>query len=31
MTKIAIVEDHHLVRDGLIETFKKINDVKSSI
>lgn len=28
MTKIAIVEDHHLVRDGLIETFKKINDVK---
>ncbi|MEY2703047.1 MAG: hypothetical protein RLY43_1685 [Bacteroidota bacterium] len=28
MIKIAIVEDHHLVRDGLIETFKKIDNVR---
>jgi len=27
MIKIAIVEDHHLVRHGFIETFKKIEDV----
>ena len=28
MIKIAIVEDHHLVRHGFIETFKKIEDVR---
>ncbi|MFM7017612.1 response regulator [Flavobacterium sp.] len=28
MTKIAIVDDHHLVRDGLIETFNKIENVQ---